>query len=146
LPVQRLRPTRAIFTRVAVLATTALVLSACNDRGDPIAAGITPPPSSGSPTTPAEPGKAPATASVKLSWSAPAQNADGTPLQDLAGYRIYYSQAPWGWTSNLNVQDPATTTIEIPDLATGTTWYFAMTSYNASGVESERTGYVSKML
>jgi len=103
-------------------------------------------PPSGSPTAPADPGTSPATASVTLSWSAPAQNADGTPLQDLAGYRIYYSQAPWGWANSLNVSDPRTTTIEIPNLATGATWYFAMTSYNVAGVESERTGYVSKML
>ncbi|MGI9325667.1 MAG: Calx-beta domain-containing protein [Pseudomonadales bacterium] len=30
-----------------------------------------------------------ASASVRLTWSAPATNADGTLLQDLAGYRVY---------------------------------------------------------
>ncbi|MFQ5610302.1 MAG: putative Ig domain-containing protein, partial [Woeseiaceae bacterium] len=30
------------------------------------------------------------TGSVTVSWTAPTLNADGTPLVDLAGYRIYY--------------------------------------------------------
>jgi len=142
----RLRHANTQAARAACLTIAVLFLTACDYRADPAPDDTASAPPSGAPTAPAEPGKAPATASVSLSWSAPAQNADGTPLQDLAGYRIYYSQAPWGWTSNLNVQDPRKTSIEIPNLATGTTWYFAMTSYNDAGVESERTGYVSKML
>jgi len=31
---------------------------------------------------------------VRLSWSAPTQNADGTPLTDLQGYYIYAGDAP----------------------------------------------------
>lgn len=97
----------------------------------------TPPPGSGTTT---------GTGSVTLSWSAPSQNTDGTPLTDLAGYHVYYSQAPWGWTDMLDVRDPSASTVQVAKLATGTTWYFALATYNASGVESTRTGWVSKML
>ena len=130
MPLSRLCLSLTQVARAAWVTVAVLSLTACDYRDGP----------------PADPGTSPSTASVTLSWSAPAQNADGTPLQDLAGYRIYYSQAPWGWANSLNVSDPRATTIEIPNLATGATWYFAMTSYNVAGVESERTGYVSKML
>jgi len=31
--------------------------------------------------------------SALLSWNAPSTNEDGTPLTDLAGYKIYYGTA-----------------------------------------------------
>ncbi len=33
------------------------------------------------------------TGSVTLSWYPPTQNADGSPLTDLAGYRVYYGHS-----------------------------------------------------
>jgi hypothetical protein len=79
-----------------------------------------------------------------LTWSKPTQNEDGSPLTDLAGYRIYY-----GTSSNLDRQleigNGSITTTSIEGLAAGT-WYFAMTSVNSSGEESERTQRVSVIL
>lgn len=142
----RLHLAAAPLARAAYLLIASLVLSGCggeiSEPSTPIPS-LEPLPDSANP--PPDPGKVPATASVTMHWMRPSQNQDGTELVDLAGYRIYYSQAPWGWTNSLNVQNPATTSIEIQNLSTGT-WYFAMTSYNSAGVESERTDYVSKML
>ena len=79
-----------------------------------------------------------ATGSAQLSWSKPATNTDGTPLNDLAGYRIYYGRLPDAPSEKLEVANPGTTSATIGGLASGT-WYFSIASYTTSGVESERT-------
>jgi hypothetical protein len=79
-----------------------------------------------------------------LSWSAPSTNADGSPLTDLAGYRIYYGTSPatMGMTAQV---DAAARSVDIDGLSTGI-WYFAMASVNVHGIESERTATVSASL
>lgn len=120
----------------------ALALGACG--GQQTASPQSPASSAPRPAATAS-GKLTGTGSATISWTAPTQNVDGTPLQDLAGYRIYYSQAPWGWTSSINVPDPNATSAQVANLATGT-WYFMVSAYNAAGAESNRTEPVSKML
>jgi len=90
---------------------------------------------------------APGTASGKatLTWTVPTQNDDGSPLNDLTGYRIYYGLASSDLNQRLEVGLPTTTNVEVPGLTAGT-WYFAMTSVNGAGVESARTGVVSMVL
>jgi hypothetical protein len=72
---------------------------------------------------------------VSLSWLAPTENEDGTPLADLAGYRIY------GWPSNgaaaLNREVAlfSGTQLDISGLENGL-WKFAVTAYNSVGTES----------
>lgn len=86
-----------------------------------------------------------ATASVTLSWDAPTQNSDGTPLTDLAGYRVSYGTSATALTSSLKVAGATTTSVTIPGLARGT-WYFNLRSYNAAGAESDPTATVSKTI
>ena len=90
---------------------------------------------------------APATGagSAMLSWTIPTQNDDGSPLSDLSGFRIYYGMAAGDLSQRLDITNPATTSIEIPGLSSGT-WYFAMTSVNNVGLESKRTGTVLKAI
>src|SRR4030042_1896878 len=38
-----------------------------------------------------------------LSWDAPTTNADGTPLTDLAGYKVYYGTASGTYGTPINV-------------------------------------------
>ena len=79
-----------------------------------------------------------ANGSAQLSWSKPTTNTDGTPLSDLAGYRIYYGRLPDAPSEKLDVANPGTTSATIAGLASGT-WYFSIASYTTAGVESERT-------
>jgi len=81
----------------------------------------------------------PATSSATLSWTVPSQNDDGSPLTDLAGYRIYYGMDSGDLNQRLDITSPATTSIEIAALSSGV-WYFTMTSVNGAGTESLRTG------
>jgi hypothetical protein len=77
---------------------------------------------------------------VTLNWTPPTRNEDGSPLTDLAGFRVYYGQTRGAWERTLDV--PAVVaSIELEGLATGA-WYFVVTSYNAAGIESVPTGVV----
>ena len=76
--------------------------------------------------------------SVTVSWSPPTTNADGTPLTDLAGYRIYYGRTAEELESVAVISNAGVTRRVIDDLSPAT-WFFAMTSVNGSGLESART-------
>jgi hypothetical protein len=83
------------------------------------------------------------TASVHLSWQPPTTNTDGTALTDLAGYRVYYGTSPTTRTKIANVASPGVASHLIENLGTGT-WYFTVTAYNTSGLESEDSPMASK--
>jgi hypothetical protein len=70
-----------------------------------------------------------------LSWSAPTQNTDGSPATDLAGYRIYHGTSVDELNDVAEVTGATNTSYTASQLASGT-HYFAVTAYNAAGVES----------
>ncbi len=76
---------------------------------------------------------------VTLSWAAPTQNADGSPLTDLAGYKIYYGTSSGAYNHEISIDNPGTTTYVVDNLVPDT-YYFAATSLNSTGVESEYSG------
>lgn len=82
------------------------------------------------------------TSQVTLSWTAPTQNADGSPLTNLAGYNIYYGQSPNNLSFVRRV-GVGMTSVVIENLTAGI-WYFSMTSINSANAESIRTEPVSK--
>ena len=85
------------------------------------------------------------TGSATLVWNAPATNIDGSQLNDLAGYKIYYGVAPGAYSMAVDVG--SNTSYEITNLAVGTTYYFTVTAYNTTGNESEyATPPVSKTI
>jgi hypothetical protein len=85
------------------------------------------------------------TGSATLVWNAPATNMDGSPLNDLAGYKIYYGVAPGVYTMAVDVG--SNTSYQISNLAVGMTYYFTVTAYNTTGSESEyATPPVSKTI
>jgi hypothetical protein len=89
-------------------------------------------------TTPVASSPTTTTGSATLSWTPPVVNSDGSVLANLSGYKIYFGTAPDQLTQVANVNSAGLTRYVISDLATKT-WYFAMTAYNAAGVESART-------
>ncbi|MFO1407109.1 MAG: putative Ig domain-containing protein [Steroidobacteraceae bacterium] len=80
-----------------------------------------------------------------LSWVAPTQNVDGTPLTDLAGYRVLYGQSATTLDSSLQVAGAAITTATVQGLKAGT-WYFAVKAYTADGSESDLSTPVYKVI
>lgn len=85
------------------------------------------------------------TSSASLSWTAPTQNEDGTPLTDLAGYRIYYGTSASDLNQRVEVGNPTTTRTVVQSLAPGT-WFFAISAFTQTGVESSRSQVVSKVI
>jgi hypothetical protein len=83
--------------------------------------------------------------SVTLDWVPPTQNANGTALTDLAGYRIAYGTAPSALTQSVQVANPSVTTYLVENLPAGT-WYFAVKAYNSAGVESQQSAPVSSVI
>ncbi len=80
-----------------------------------------------------------------LSWSAPTQRTDGTPLTNLAGFRIYYGTSSNDLRYVIDVTDPGARSWVVEDLTSGT-WYFAASALDAAGLESDRTNAVSKRI
>jgi hypothetical protein len=85
------------------------------------------------------------TSSAALSWSAPTQNEDGSPLTDLAGYRIHYGTSASNLSKRVEVGNPATTSTVVRNLTLGT-WFFSISAYTLSGAESSRSQVVSKVI
>jgi hypothetical protein len=83
--------------------------------------------------------------SATLSWQPPTQRTDGSPLVDLAGYRILYGTSSSNLSNRVTLTNPGLTSYVIENLAQGT-WYFAMTAFDASGAESDQSGVGSKTI
>lgn len=79
-----------------------------------------------------------------LSWSAPTTNTDGSALVDLTGYKVYFGTAPGALTNTKSITGTGVTSTVITAL-TGT-WFFAVRSVNANGVESDNSNVASKTM
>lgn len=80
--------------------------------------------------------------SATLRWSEPTSNTNGTPLTDLAGYRIYYGESASNLSETVQVNGATDTTYVLSNLTAGT-WYFAIQSVTTNGVASALSDVVS---
>jgi hypothetical protein len=80
--------------------------------------------------------------SVALSWVPPTQNADGSTLTDLSGYKIHYGTASKSYSKTVAVNTAGVTSYQVDNLPSGKL-YFAMSSVNASGAESELSSEIA---
>lgn len=83
--------------------------------------------------------------SVELSWIAPTQNEDGTNLEDLAGYKLYWGKTPGSYTDSVTIDNASVTTYVVGNLSPGT-YEFVATAYNTAGVESKYSGAATKIV
>jgi len=100
---------------------------------------------------------------VTLTWNAPETNTNGTPLDDLAGYRIHYGKKPHTYTEILEVgiddadlrcstidesdEDEIEGAIECTYVLCGLdrgSYYFAVTAINSAGSESKPSNEIKK--
>ena len=82
---------------------------------------------------------------LDATWTAPTTNTDGSPLTDLASYRVYYgtASAPCPGSSFLQVISSTsspppnqTVTARLTGLTTGTLYFVAVTAVDSGGMES----------
>jgi hypothetical protein len=67
-------------------------------------------------------------------WSAPTTNVDGTPIRDLAGYKVYFGLASQTYGPPIDVGNQTTYTLS--GLTDGIQYYIAVTAYDTSRRES----------
>lgn len=88
----------------------------------------------------------PVTRTATLNWTPPTQNMDGSPITNLAGYKVMYGSSPGQYSQALSVPVATMTSVAIEALEAGRTWYFTVKAVNTSGVESDFSNEVSKLL
>src|SRR5215470_16636281 len=131
----RLRRGFALKNKLCVLApwiAIASLLSGCIDPGPDPASTSTRSATDGSRT-------------ATVSWDAPTTNNNGTPLTDLAGYRIYYGSSPEDLGHTVQISTVGLQTYVIDDLEAGT-WYFAVRAVASNGTESTLSDIAAKTI
>jgi hypothetical protein len=86
-----------------------------------------------------------ANGSASLQWVAPTENTNGTPLTNLAGYRIYYGTSASAMTQTAQIANPSINTYLLANL-TPATWYFEVKAYTAANVESSASPMASETI
>jgi hypothetical protein len=84
-----------------------------------------------------------ASGAATLSWAPPTQNSDGSPLTNLAAYRVHFGTDQDSLTDMVTIPNPGVATFVVEQL-TPATWYFAVTAVNGAGVESPLSNVGSK--
>jgi hypothetical protein len=86
-----------------------------------------------------------ATGSATLSWLPPTENADGSPLTNLAGYKVYWGTAQGNYPNVVTLGNPGLSSYVVESLVPGT-YYFVTTAYTSTGVESAYSNVASKTI
>lgn len=133
--------------KIAYLLVTCLVLAACGGSGSSGGASSSsglgstnnpppannPPPTNNTPTNSGSP-------SLTVSWQAPEENVDGSPVSGIDEYRIYYGEVSGQYDYTESVSGTATRhTIEVP---VGQ-YFLVMTAIDIEGDESGYSNEVS---
>ncbi len=85
-----------------------------------------------------------ASGTASLSWTPPTTNEDGTNLDDLAGYKIYYGTTQGSYPNVISVNNGVASHI-VENLAPNT-YYFVITAYDFSGNESPESNVATKTI
>ncbi len=89
------------------------------------------------------PNRGPDAGVLTVNWAAPTASSDGTPLSDLAGFRILLGTAAGTYTSSIAVTDPTALSYSITGLATGT-YYVVVKAFDTANNESLPSAEASK--
>ena len=76
---------------------------------------------------------------------APTISADGSPLNDLAGFRILIGTSSGTYSNTVTVTDPAAVTYRIAGLPSNT-YYVVVKAFDTSNNESLPSAEVSKII
>jgi len=81
--------------------------------------------------------------STTVNWTAPTTNSNGSPLTNLARFKVVYGTSSTALTSSVTVDDITRRSATISSLAPGT-WYFAVRAVNTANVESDNSNVATK--
>jgi hypothetical protein len=77
-----------------------------------------------------------ASGSARLTWTPPTLNDNGSPLTNLAGYKVYWGTTPDSYPSSATVMNPGVSTYVVENLSPNT-YHFVVTAINSAGLESD---------
>lgn len=122
--------------RIAALVAIAALSAGCGGGGGGTSATV--------PANPPAPGTT-LIGSATLSWLPPTENTDGSPLADLAGYTVYWGTSPDRLKNTVTILNPGLSAYLVEPLEPAT-WFFAIASLNADGLEGELSNFVVKKI
>jgi hypothetical protein len=82
---------------------------------------------------------------ARLRWEKPPTKLDGSPLDDLAGYRIAYGHDAADLDESVYLDDPEQRTYDFATLGNGV-WYFEVIAVSASGLEGPPSTSATKSI
>jgi hypothetical protein len=83
-------------------------------------------------------------ADVSLTCTAPTTRTDGSPLTNLAGYRIKYGTVSGTYPTVIDKQGAVCGPYTVSNLTGGVTYFFVMSAYDANALESANSNQVSR--
>jgi hypothetical protein len=86
-----------------------------------------------------------ATGTATVSWTPPTARTDGTPLTDLAGYKVHYGTTLGSYPNVIVIDNAGVTTYVVENLAPAT-YYFVTTAFDTTGAESDYSNVASKTI
>jgi hypothetical protein len=86
-----------------------------------------------------------ANGTATLSWVAPLQNADGSPLTDLAGFQVQYGRNEGDLSQVVTLNNASINRYVVENLSAGT-WFFSVAAINSRGVLSAGSSVASKTI
>lgn len=86
----------------------------------------------------------PVRGSASLQWTAPTRNTDGSALTNLSGYRLAYGTTATELPYSIDLTS-STTNYIVSNLNAGT-WHFGVRALASSGLQSELSNIVSKVV
>jgi len=86
------------------------------------------------------------TSDITLSWASPTEREDNTPLtlSEIAGYKVYYGTTS-GQYNNSTIINSGDTTSYLFEAFASDTYYFAITTLDTDGRESQKSTEVQKI-
>ncbi len=88
---------------------------------------------------------APSTGVATLDWEKPPSKVDGSPLDDLAGYRIAYGRSADNLDQSVYLDDPEQHSYQFVSLDSGV-WYFEVIGVSADGLEGPPSTSATKAI
>lgn len=86
-----------------------------------------------------------ATGSAELSWEAPTERTDDTPLGNLAGFHIRYGLQSGGLDNEIRISNPSINLYVVDNLSAGD-WRFVVSAFDAAGRMSAPSNELTKIV
>lgn len=79
---------------------------------------------------------------ITVTWTAPTEREDGSPLTSIGGFKLYWGTALGDYTNSVLIDNPGITTYVIDNLVPAT-YYLVATTLDSTGLESGYSDSVS---